>query len=159
MTNPSRTSRMQFLRNTGSGSTMPMVRVIEISRLRLVVPVPEAYTAEMKAGTQILFTVAAYPGRTWSGSIARIAQAVDVNTRTMAVELDVANKEGRLAPGTFAQVRWPIHRSAPSLFVPSSSVPATTDRTFVVRIRNGKTEWSTSRPASRQDHWSKSLGT
>jgi RND family efflux transporter MFP subunit len=126
---------------SGSGSTMPMVRVVEISRLRLVVPVPEAYTAEMKAGTQILFTVAAYPGRTWSGSIARIAQAVDVNTRTMAVELDVANKEGRLAPGTFAQVRWPIHRSAPSLFVPSSSVAATTDRTFVVRIRSGKTEW------------------
>src|SRR2546426_1780255 len=82
MTNPSRTSRMQFLRNTGFGSTMPMVRVVEISRLRLVVPVPEAYTAEMKAGRQILFTVAAYPGRTWSGSIARIAQAVDVNTRT-----------------------------------------------------------------------------
>ena len=59
----------------------------------------------------------------------------------MAVELDVDNADGRLAPGTFCQVRWPVRRSVPSLFVPSRSVASTTDRTFVVRIRNGKTEW------------------
>ena len=59
----------------------------------------------------------------------------------MAVELDVMNGDGRLAPGTFCQVRWPIHRSAPSLFVPATSVATTTDRTFVIRIRDGKTEW------------------
>ena len=59
----------------------------------------------------------------------------------MAVELDVANADGRLAPGAFCQVRWPVRRSGPSLFVPSASVAATTDRTFVIRIRNGKTEW------------------
>jgi hypothetical protein len=73
--------------------------------------------------------------------VARIAEAVDVGTRTMAVELDVENRDGRLAPGTFSQVRWPVHRSGPSLFVPSSSVAATTDRTFVIRVRGGKTEW------------------
>jgi membrane fusion protein (multidrug efflux system) len=71
----------------------------------------------------------------------RVAEAIDVNTRTMAVELDVDNTDGRLAPGTFCQVRWPVHRSAPSLFVPSSSVASTTDRTFVVRVRDGKAEW------------------
>src|SRR4029079_7420287 len=62
-------------------------------------------------------------------------------TRTMAVELDVANRDGRLAAGTFCQVEWPVRRSAPSLFVPSASVASTTGRTFVVRIANGKTEW------------------
>jgi membrane fusion protein (multidrug efflux system) len=66
---------------------------------------------------------------------------VDISTRTMAVELDVANGDSHLAPGTFCQVRWPVRRSVPSLFVPSTSVAATTDRTFVIRIRNGKTEW------------------
>jgi hypothetical protein len=59
----------------------------------------------------------------------------------MAVELDVTNSDGRLAPGTFCQVRWPIRRTGPSLFVPSASVAATTDRTFVIRVRGGKTEW------------------
>lgn len=125
----------------GGAAGAPMLRLIENSRLRLVVPVPEAYTAEMTRGTEILFTVAAYPGQTWSGTLARIANAVDVSTRTMAVELDVANTDRRLAPGTFCQVRWPLRRTAPSLFVPTSSVASTTDRTFVIRVRDGKTEW------------------
>ena len=59
----------------------------------------------------------------------------------MAVELDVTNTDGRLAPGTFCQVRWPVRRTGPSLFVPSGSVASTTGRTFVVRIRDGRTEW------------------
>ena len=125
----------------GGASAGPMVRLVENSRLRIVVPVPEAYTAEVKTGTEVLFTVAAYPGQTWTGTLARIARAVDVSTRTMAVELDVTNKDGRLTPGTFCQVRWAVRRSAPSLFVPSGSVASTTDRTFVIRVRDGKTEW------------------
>jgi membrane fusion protein (multidrug efflux system) len=126
---------------SGAGAPVPMLRVVENHRLRVVVPVPEAYTSDLKTGTTIAFTVAAYPGETFSGTTARIAQAVDVSTRTMAVELDVVNHEGRLAPGTFCQVRWPVHRSGPSLLVPSTSVASTTDRTFVVRIRGGKAEW------------------
>ncbi len=127
--------------STGGAGATPLLRLVDTDRLRLVVPVPEAYTAEMKAGAEIAFTVAAYPGQSFLGKVARIAQAVDVSTRTMAVELDVANGDGRLAPGTFCQVRWPVRRSGPSLFVPSASIATTTDRTFVIRIRNGKTEW------------------
>ena len=125
---------------SGAGAT-PLLRLADTFRLRLVVPVPEAYIAGMTPGAEIPFTVAAYPGQSFTGKVARIAQSVDVSTRTMAVELDVANGDGRLAPGTFCQVRWPVRRSGPSLFVPSASVAATTDRTFVIRVRNGKTEW------------------
>jgi membrane fusion protein, multidrug efflux system len=126
---------------SGTGTSTPMVRVVENDRLRLVVPVPEAYTAGITAGSQISFTVAAYPAQTFTGTIARIAHAVDVSTRTMAVELDVVNTDGRLTPGAFCQVRWPIRRTTPSLLVPGGSVASTTGRSFVVRIRNGKTEW------------------
>jgi membrane fusion protein (multidrug efflux system) len=123
------------------GAAAPLLRLVDDRRLRLVVPVPEAYTSQMTAGTAVPFTVAAYPGQTFAGTVARIAQSVDVSTRTMAVELDVPNADGRLAPGTFCQARWPIRRAAPSRFVPSTSVASTTDRTFVIRVRGGKTEW------------------
>jgi membrane fusion protein (multidrug efflux system) len=126
---------------SGPGASTPMLRVIDNHRLRLVVSVPEAYSADIKLGASIPFSVAAYPGKTWSGTTARLADAVDVNTRTMAVELDVDNKDSQLAPGTFCQVRWPVHRATPSLFVPSGSVASTTDRTFVVRVRDSKAEW------------------
>jgi RND family efflux transporter MFP subunit len=119
----------------------PLLRIVETNRLRVVVPVPEAYTSDLHSGSEIQFTVAAYPGQTFAGRVARIAQAIDVQSRTMAIELDVANRDGRLAPGTFCQVQWPVHRSSPSMFVPSSSIATTTDRTFVIRVRNGTTEW------------------
>ena len=122
-------------------SSAPLLRLVDTNRLRLVVPVPEAYTTELPTGAMISFSVAAHPTEMFSGKVARVAHAVDVGTRTMAVEVDVTNKDGRLAPGTFCQVGWPVRRSRPSLLVPSGSVASTTDRTFVIRVRGGKTEW------------------
>jgi membrane fusion protein, multidrug efflux system len=126
--------------NTGA-ATIPLARVVNISRLRLVVPVPEAYLAGITEGSVMPFTVPAYPGESFTAVVARVSHAVDVKTRTMAVELEVPNHDGRLAPGTFCQVRWTVRRPSPSLFVPSGSVTSTTGRTFIVRVRNGRTEW------------------
>lgn len=124
----------------GSGAN-PILRVVNRTRLRLVVPVPEAYLSGVTEGIEMPFTVPAYPGETFTARIARIAHTIDVKTRTMAVELEVQNRDGRLAPGSFCQVRWPVRRQGPSLLVPSASVATTTGRTFVVRVRGGKTEW------------------
>ncbi|HET6959970.1 MAG TPA: efflux RND transporter periplasmic adaptor subunit [Vicinamibacterales bacterium] len=125
----------------GPGTASPIVRIVESNRLRLVIPVPEAYTAGVANGSSLAFSVAAYPGQTFNGTISRISQSVDVATRTMAVELDVNNADGRLAPGTFCQVKWPVRRTSPSLLVPNGSVASTTGRTFVIRVRSGRTEW------------------
>jgi RND family efflux transporter MFP subunit len=126
---------------SGPGTALPIVRVVESNRLRLVIPVPEAYTAGVTNGSSLTFTVAAYPGEMFTGTVSRISAAVDVATRTMAVELDVNNADGRLAPGTFTQVNWTVRRTAPSLLVPAGSVAGTTGRTFVIRVRGGRTEW------------------
>jgi RND family efflux transporter MFP subunit len=127
--------------NSGQGAAVPMVRIMDNSRLRLVVPVPEAYAGGITQGTKMDFTVSGYPGEIFSGTVARIAHALDVTTRTMAVELDVNNRDGRLAPGTYCQVKWPVRRRGPSLLVPAGSVASTTGRTFVVRVTDGRTEW------------------
>jgi RND family efflux transporter MFP subunit len=127
--------------NGGTGGQMPLVRVEQTGRLRLVVPVPEKYAADIANGANVEFTVPAFPNQTFSGTVARIARSVDVKTRTMPVELDVRNADGRLASGMFPEVLWPVHRTAPTLFVPTSAVARTTEATFVVRIRNGNPEW------------------
>jgi RND family efflux transporter MFP subunit len=127
--------------DSGAVAATPMLRLVQNDRLRLVVPVPEAYVAGITDGSTITFTVQAYPGRMFSGRVARIAHQIDVKTRTMAVELDVMNAKGDLVPGTFCQIQWPVHRPEPSLFVPANSIASTTDRTFVIRVRDGKTEW------------------
>src|SRR5216684_2205708 len=126
---------------SGSGIGVPIVRVEKTLRLRLLVPVPEKYVAGVTEGAKVEFSVPAFPNQVFSGRVARIAHSVDVKTRTMPVELDVTNTGGRLASGMFPEVLWPVRRSGPTLFVPTSSVARTTEATFVVRIRNGDAEW------------------
>lgn len=125
----------------GPGSDAALVVLQQISRLRVVVPVPEEDVGGMARGAVVTFRVPAYPERRFSGSIARIAHVVDVKTRTMAVELDVFNRDGALAPGMYPAVEWPIRRSKPGLFVPKTAVVTTTERTFVIRSQDGKAEW------------------
>jgi membrane fusion protein (multidrug efflux system) len=119
----------------------PVVRIEQISRLRLTVPVPETYVAGIVKGTRVTFSVSAHPGQAFAGVIARPAHSLDMKTRSMLVELDVANSTQALAPGMFAEVQWPISRSQASLFVPTTSVVRTSERQFVVRLRSGVAEW------------------
>jgi len=126
---------------SGSGTNVPLLRVEETARLRLVVPVPEKYVAGMTEGAKVEFSVPAFPNQMFSGTVARIAHSVDTKTRTMPVELDVSNPGRRLASGMFPEVLWPVRRSGPTLFVPTSAVARTTEATFVVRIREGDAEW------------------
>ncbi len=126
---------------SGAGVSIPLLKVEKTARLRLVVPIPEKYVADMTEGAKVDFSVPAFPNETFSGTVARIAHSVDTKTRTMPVELDVANAADRLASGMFSEVLWPVRRSRPTLFVPTPAVARTTEATFVVRIRDGNVEW------------------
>jgi len=119
----------------------PMLQVEKIDHLRVTVAVPEADAAAVAAGTPASFTVSTFPGQKFTGKVARVAHEIDPKTRTMAVELDFDNTAGKeLVPGAYAEVAWPVHRDAPSLFVPPSAIATTTERTFVDRVRDGKIE-------------------
>src|SRR5207248_6856607 len=59
----------------------------------------------------------------------------------MAAELDVKNPDLRLGAGMYSEVQWPVRRPQPSLLVPPTSIVTTTERTFVIRVRNGRAEW------------------
>lgn len=133
-------------------ASAPLVRLQQVSRLRLVAAIPEAYVGGAAGGQPVPFSVASFPGQVFDGRLARIANALDPKTRTMAVELDVLNMKGQLAPGMFAEVQWPARRSSPSLFVPRSAVATTTERTFVVRIRNNIAEWVDVRRGTTADN-------
>ena len=125
------------------GASLPILQIVDDRRLRLVVPIPEAQVGSMKVGQQISFAVPAYPGQTFNAPIARIAEAMDVKSRTMPIELDVTNRDGRLSPGSFATVKWPLNRGYPTLFVPATAVTNDQQHTFVIRVRTDKAEWVT----------------
>jgi membrane fusion protein (multidrug efflux system) len=128
---------------SGQATTQPILQIVDDRRLRLVAPIPEAQVGEMKVGRQVSFTVPAYPGQTFKAPIKRISRAVDETSRTMPVELDVLNRDGKLSPGSFASVSWPLERSYATLFVPTSAVTSDQQHTFVIRVRDGTAEWVT----------------
>jgi membrane fusion protein (multidrug efflux system) len=129
------------LAGAGGQTTPPMLRLQQVSRLRLVVAVPEIEVAGVAPGTRVNFTVPALPGEQFTGVVQRISHSLDAKTRTMPVELDINNASGILAPGMFPEVSWPSRRLRPSLFVPPTAIATTTERTFVIRVRDGQVEW------------------
>lgn len=128
---------------SGQGAGTPIVQIVDTNRLRLVVPVPEAQVGAMKEGQDVSFTAPAYPGQVFRAPIARISHDVDANTRTMPVELDVGNANGKLSPGSFTTVSWPVRRSYPTMFVPLTAVTSDQQHAFVIRVRNNKADWVT----------------
>ncbi len=127
----------------GPSSAKPLLVLEQVNRLRLVVPVPESDVAGIARGARLAFTAPAHPGVTFTGVVARIPQSMDPRTRTMGVELDVDNSRGDLAPGMYPEVQWQSRRPRASLLVPPSSVATTTERSFVIRVRDGRAEWVT----------------
>ncbi len=126
----------------GNGSAGALLELEQVTRLRVVVPVPEAQVAGVRRRTRVDFRVPAYPGRTFSGAVARIDRSLDPKTRTMAVELDISNPRDELSPGMYPQIDWPTRGSNASLLVPPTAIVTTTERTFVIRVRSdGRAEW------------------
>src|SRR5437868_11107376 len=112
----------------GTGeSSLPMFELETVNRLRLVVPVPEAEVGGIVKGAKVAFSVPAYPSEMFAGTVTRIARSIDAKTRTMPVELDVVNSNGRLAAGMYPAVKWPIRAKQSILLVPSTCVVSTSE--------------------------------
>jgi multidrug efflux pump subunit AcrA (membrane-fusion protein) len=84
---------------------MPVMTVVRVDPLKALAEIPEKMTPWVKGGQPITLRVDAFPGKTFTGSIARISPAVNTQTRAFAFEATVPNSDGTLKPGTFARVR------------------------------------------------------
>lgn len=125
----------------GTGNTKPML-VLENNRiLRLRLPIPEAYTASNTDSSSIQFTVDAYPDEIYDAKLSRKAGALNLTNRTETWEFIYSNKGNELKSGMYANARIKFGRSAPSFFVPSSAVVTNLEKRFVIRLKNGKSEW------------------
>lgn len=125
----------------GSGAYPPICRVKQLDLLRVVAPVPEVDTAGVVVGSQVPFSVSSFPGRKFVGTVARISNNLDKDTRTMPVELNYFNPQFDILPGMFCKIYWPSRRHQKSLFVPESAVVSTPLNTFVCKVKDGVVEW------------------
>jgi RND family efflux transporter MFP subunit len=107
-------------------AAMPVVRISENQLLRLVLPVPESAAGSVKPGTGVAVKVPSL-NTTLSARVSRIADKVDTSTRTMHVEVDVQNGNGKLIPGMYAEVTLIMAESKNGLAVPTAAVKELAD--------------------------------
>ncbi|SFE54045.1 RND family efflux transporter, MFP subunit [Chitinophaga sp. CF118] len=119
----------------------PMLMLEQEGRLRLVVQVPEAYSAQLSAVRQVKFHVNALPGVEFAGGISRQAGSLNDHYRSEAVEVDVQNPQHQLKPGMYAEIVIPVTGSLEAMVVPGSAIVTSTERKYVIAIKNGRTHW------------------
>jgi len=107
--------------STGNG-LQELFRVSNIGIVRIFIQVPEIYVPDARAGVETDIDVPGYPGRIFQGKIVRTANALDLNTRTLTVEVDVDNRKGELLPGSYAQVHLKLPMKNPALIIPVSAL-------------------------------------
>lgn len=111
-----------------------MLEVVVVDPLKLRVPVPERYARMAQIGLSMHIEVDALPGESFSGTLTRIAAGVDHATRSLLVEAEIPNPEGKLRPGYFAHVTG-VMGEEKVLFIPRSGLYrfAGVERVFVAK--------------------------
>jgi RND family efflux transporter MFP subunit len=94
--------------NAGSGVGPELFRIADIGKLRIYVQAPQAYAAEIKIGAPAELHFSDHPGQVFKAAVTRTARALDPQSRTLLVELDIDNKNGLLFPGAFAEVHFKL---------------------------------------------------
>jgi RND family efflux transporter MFP subunit len=106
---------------SSSAQSVPVVRLAEISKLRLVLAVPESVAAQIHLGDPVQARVQALR-QDFVGKVSRFADSLDRQTRTMETEIDFDNHDGRLIPGMYAETRLSLREKKDALTVPLESV-------------------------------------
>lgn len=112
-----------------------VAQLVDLARLRVELAVPEHALARLATGSEVHFTVAAFPSETFRATVRYVGAQVRRATRDLIVEATVDNADGRLRPGMFAVAELPLGEAA-ALVVPASAVrkgeDGSSDRVFVV---------------------------
>jgi RND family efflux transporter MFP subunit len=115
-----------------------LFHVAATNRLRVFIRVPEEYGRTARNGAKATLTLNAFPGRSFSGTVVRNANAIDLESRTLLVEVDVNNPTGELLPGAYASVHLKMAgESARALTIPANTILFRSEGIRVAVVHDG----------------------
>jgi len=122
--------------DSGNGAK-ELFHVAATDRMRVFVSVPQVYSQSARTGLDATVTLREFPGRTFTGKIARTAEAIDVTSRTLLTEVDVDNPKGELLPGAYAEVRIQLPPGASSFRLPVNTLVFRAEGMQVATVQGG----------------------
>jgi RND family efflux transporter MFP subunit len=114
----------------------PIVTVASFDRMRVSANLPQSAAVRVQVGDPAGITVKEYPGRVFSGTVSRRAEALRTATRTMLVEVDVPNQDGALYPGMYANARFDMALAEGPPLVPDDTLVFRGGKVYVPVVRN-----------------------
>ena len=126
--------------NSGSSTAAKtdLFHIAQPGKLRVYVNVPEEYSQGIKTGMTADLSLAEFPGRKFQGKLVRTAEAINMTTRTLLVEIDVDNPTGTLLTGSYAEVHLAVPTQASTFLIPVNTLLFRTEGLRIGIVRDGK---------------------
>ncbi len=126
--------------NSGSGGGVKtdLFHMAQPGTLRVYVNVPEEYSRGTKVGMTADLALAEFPGRKFQGKLVRTADAINMTTRTLLIEIDVNNPAGTLLTGSYAEVHLQVPTQASTFLLPVNTLLFRSEGLRVGIVRDGK---------------------
>src|SRR6202140_1712546 len=134
--------------NSGSSSNVKtdLFHIAQPGTLRVYVNVPEEYSRGVKVGMTADLSLAEFPDRKFQGKVVRTADAINLTTRTLLVEVDVDNPTGTLLTGSYAEVHLAVPSQASPFLLPVNTLLFRTEGLRVGVVKDGKVVLTTITP-------------
>jgi RND family efflux transporter MFP subunit len=131
--------------NAGAGGVpQELFHMAALDRLRIYVAVPEVDSGAATNGARATLTLDEFPGEKFQGTIVRNSDAIDLNSRTLNVEVDIDNRDGRIRPGAyvFVHLKVPekVKTESSSLTIPANTLLFRSEGLQVGVVRGGRAE-------------------
>ena len=122
--------------STGGSQGGEMFGIAALDPLRILVSVPEVYAGLVHVGQKADLSFQGSPQEKVQGTVARTSSSIDQNTRTLLVEVQARNRQGRLMPGMYVVVNFAELQKNPPLLAPGESIVVRNEKTTVAVIEN-----------------------
>ncbi len=120
------------------GQSVALATLMDFSRVRVQVFVPESEVPFIHNGVPVKLTVEELPGKSFAGTVTRFAYALDQATKTMLTEIELPNPSGELRPGMYASAQIEVERKKDALLLPAPAVSIEKTGSFVFLVSEGK---------------------
>lgn len=118
-------------------SSLGILVLHDIASVKVQVEVPERHIARVRVGTPVRLRADPYTNEIFSGTVARVVHNLDPRTRTMGLEVDIPNRDGRLKPGMFARVDLVVETRKAVLTIPVDALRLGEAKPTVMVVREG----------------------
>jgi RND family efflux transporter MFP subunit len=130
-----------FLINAGASTVaQELFHLAALHTLRVFVAVPEVYSRAARPGSAATLTLEEFPGRSFHGTLVRNANAIDLASRTLLVEVDVDNPGGELLPGAYVFVHLKLPKEIASVTLPANTLLFRAEGLRVAVIQDGRAQ-------------------